>query len=650
MSLHALSPVVHDNDTVSIESSAAAARDAQKRGDLEGALAQWQQLRLRFPDDTRGYAECGTLLRELGRFDEADSVLGEGLKAFPANEAITVARAWVAHARGDWPEAERRWSAVRASFPKCYGGYFGGAATLRALRRFDESDQVHRSAFALFPVSEAMLGDFAATAQAQGDLEEASRRWITLHTLFPGKVDVYLRQASSLRDAGLYSEADKVLTAAVARFPVPLDRLLEWARVASERSDWRQATERFRRIASTYDSPRAVVGLAEALFHQRCYEEADEILASAVTRYPDDPEVHRMFAACASQNDRQQEALQRWQTVRRLFPEEVSSACGLIRALTDIGSFDDARSLLSESLRSHATDRGLLEAQANLATRTGAWADAVRMWQELSNAYPEDVNLRNCLMGAQFAERLAVLGASEGMLQSKVDRSGTIAPEPMPRVHRMSEIAWEFESLGDNCDFGLLQRYFGAEPLGLLRWAGTFPDEIIAAAKARFDGVGEPENTVIDVWPNGEYCVTDKRYSMLMHTFTYESVVDRNTFYAQQVKRGRFLKRKLIEDIEANQKLFIYKSPTITKAQAHELKAAMREIGPAWLLVVLLAESGDNVGTVEQKEEGLLLGYIDVFPNFQVPASDAILATWSLICERAFDLWKKSSAAASPQE
>jgi hypothetical protein len=33
-----------------------------------------------------------------------------------------------------------------------------------------------------------------------------------------------------------------------------------------------------------------------------------------------------------------------------------------------------------------------------------------------------------------------------------------------------------FENLGGNCEFGLVQRHFGAEPLSLLRWTATPPE------------------------------------------------------------------------------------------------------------------------------------------------------------------------------
>ena len=37
-----------------------------------------------------------------------------------------------------------------------------------------------------------------------------------------------------------------------------------------------------------------------------------------------------------------------------------------------------------------------------------------------------------------------------------------------------------FESLGDNCEFGFVQRKFGTEPAGLLRWAIASPAALVA--------------------------------------------------------------------------------------------------------------------------------------------------------------------------
>jgi hypothetical protein len=51
------------------------------------------------------------------------------------------------------------------------------------------------------------------------------------------------------------------------------------------------------------------------------------------------------------------------------------------------------------------------------------------------------------------------------------------------------------ESLDDSCEFGMVQRRFGAEPLALPRWTDTPPDLLAAAFRARLKGVDEPQFT-----------------------------------------------------------------------------------------------------------------------------------------------------------
>jgi tetratricopeptide (TPR) repeat protein len=478
----------------------------------------------------------------------------------------------------------------------------------------------------------------AALRQEQdGEADAALETWRIARERHPGNPNAYTQSAWFLRRARRLEDADNLLAEAAAKFPRHMDILLDRAWVAAERGDWTLAASRFREIAETHNEPRAFVGLTEALLSQRAYDEADALLAEATRRFPEDIGIARAFATCAGQADRKDQALQRWQDVHRRFPDDMSSVSGLARAMTDSGAFAEARALLAEVIARHPDDRGLLEARANLATRTEDWAGAIAGWQQLVTAFPDDVRLRNNLMGAEQGAKLAALGAGE-------DSAPTAAQTPPSERGRMYEIVSAFESLGDNCDFGQLQRYFQAEPLGLLRWAGTFPHEIIAAAKARFEGVGEPENMVIETWANGEYSVSDRRYNMLMHSFTFDNVVDRETFTAQQIKRGRYLRRQLLEDIEDGQKILVYKSATITEAQARELHAALRAIGPAWLLVVRLADEKNTPGTVIQAGDGLMFGFIDNFATFQTSeVSDEGVACWATICEKAYTMWKTAT-------
>ncbi|HVH82471.1 MAG TPA: hypothetical protein VM782_23955, partial [Stellaceae bacterium] len=106
----------------------------------------------------------------------------------------------------------------------------------------------------------------------------------------------------------------------------------------------------------------------------------------------------------------------------------------------------------------------------------------------------------------------------------------TVASEPRPRrtfVPKeasdaapidLSALMMGFESLGENCEFGLVQRRCGAEPLGLFRFASAPLPKLMAGLEARFEGMADPENLMVQLSDAGtEYMVEDQRFGFLYH-------------------------------------------------------------------------------------------------------------------------------------
>src|SRR5260370_7223758 len=54
------------------------------------------------------------------------------------------------------------------------------------------------------------------------------------------------------------------------------------------------------------------------------------------------------------------------------------------------------------------------------------------------------------------------------------------------------ELMYRFASLGDNCEFGLVQRRCGAEPLGLFRFATIDVKDLARALEARLPAIPDP--------------------------------------------------------------------------------------------------------------------------------------------------------------
>jgi hypothetical protein len=213
----------------------------------------------------------------------------------------------------------------------------------------------------------------------------------------------------------------------------------------------------------------------------------------------------------------------------------------------------------------------------------------------------------------------------------------------------ISEIALRFESIGENCEFGLFQRRCDAEPLGLLRFSSTFMRNLIRGVESGFEGLGETEDIEprLEGAPRKEFMIHETRYGLVYHTFVFEGQRSVWLMREQESARLKFLRRKFIEDLEAAEKIFVYRySGPISEEEILPLHLALNRYGPATLLWVVPAERDRPTGTVEVLMPGLLKGYIDRFAP-EDNAHDLSFDGWLRVCANAcvLDRLQKPAAA-----
>jgi hypothetical protein len=208
--------------------------------------------------------------------------------------------------------------------------------------------------------------------------------------------------------------------------------------------------------------------------------------------------------------------------------------------------------------------------------------------------------------------------------------------EPSPQLPH-DQMIMRFESLGDNCEFGLVQRVMGAEPLGLLRFSYIELRQLLRGLRCGFDRLGDPDTTEISIFGvDKEIVVSESLYGMTYHTYQYESQIDLDTVHRQQVTRLSFLRRKLLEDIGNGEKIFVLKrTRPLRPEEVLPLYAVLNELGRNWLLWMLPSDATHPPGTVELLLPGLLRGYIDRFaPNEN--AHDLSFDAWTAVCKAAW--------------
>ncbi len=170
------------------------------------------------------------------------------------------------------------------------------------------------------------------------------------------------------------------------------------------------------------------------------------------------------------------------------------------------------------------------------------------------------------------------------------------------------DLLGRFEGIGDNCQFGNVQRHFGIEPLGLLRFAGV--RDLHRLFASRFAGLGEP-GSLVAYLAGPEYQIRDHEYGLFYHTFRYQNEVTHEEVLAENETKIRYLIRKLTEDLEDGEKIFVYRRfveddlPTVA-----ELHRVLRGYGPAKLLWVTTGVPGRAPGDVEWAGPDLLRGHL----------------------------------------
>ena len=609
---------------------------ASIRLDWPEARQRWRQVVERFPEHPFSLLGLAREHRGLGQLGKAEALLSDSAKRIEQHIPIKSEWADVALRRRDWPEAERRWQDVAQRWPGNVAGPLGLARAVRDGGRLAEADALFEAAVARFPDDRALRQDWADCATRQRRWGEALRRWELVVARQAADAAAALGRARCLRHLGRFGEADAVLSAAVRRYPDEFAVWRAWADSPGLRRNgipalarWDEVRRRFPNQPDSYTRP------ADVHHKYLRHDAAANLLAMARQRLPDDLNVALAAADNAEARGELDEAHRQYRAATERFGQHPAALSGLARTAARAGRHDEARAHIEQAVRSFP-DQPLLRLQsAELALAGGDLADAAQQWRAIRQSLTESGLVERQLHKLRWR-----------MLDFGVDPQHEGA-DATSAVLTLREIAQQFESLGgiyEGCEFATFQSYLGAEPLGLLRWATGRPQDVIAGLNAEFAGVGEPEQTLIEINDKGEYMTSDRLYGMGSHTFVYVQDVDRESIMRRVKTRLQFLRRKFLEDLKRSDKIFIYKYnvDAISLETIRAMRAALSRHSTATLFIVRRADAEHPFPTVEFLSPGVMIGYMDQFsygPDGK-PTGQRAHESWSTITRAAFDLWR----------
>ena len=195
-----------------------------------------------------------------------------------------------------------------------------------------------------------------------------------------------------------------------------------------------------------------------------------------------------------------------------------------------------------------------------------------------------------------------------------------------------------FDSLGDNCEFGIAQRLSGHEPLGLLRFTATPLPALFDLLLHEFEGLGDPASVTLELrGEQREYILNEIRYNLTYHTFVNADQMAEDRVRHRETQKLTLLRRRMLDDLRCGRRIYIVKrNDGLRDDDVWALFLLLRRFGPNRLLYVAQA-SHHAPGHVMLRAPGLAYGTIDRF----APYSDAAavsLACWHALCSNALQL------------
>ena len=483
----------------------------------------------------------------------------------------------------------------------------------------------------------ARLRAEALASTEAGRWAEATDRWERYTARDADDAEAWGLLILGYRETGRLDEADRVAAPLLDRFADPWRILTEWALVPFATRDWPEAARRWTRVRDRYpDNVEALARSASVAEELGDHIGAAGFLEAARHASGDSWWTLVTTAQFFERRGAWHGAVPLWRRAAARPDAGTEPVENLARCLNGAGKFEIAEATIATYLAQAAPTEALLCEHARAAAGRGDWSVAASRWQAVVEAFPGNTGAASHLGDALWHTQVAAgMDASAAPARPAADVTAdvTAADALDPKALSMC-----FESLGDNCEFGIFQRHHGAEPIGLYRWGAVGVSFLIEALYARFEGMGEPENTELTGHPGDEYTLRDRRHWLEGHTFVPYNEEQFPRIYKRQAAAMGFLSERLLQDLEEPWKIFVYK-PRLGVIEDHEryaLRLALDTIGDAPLMCVRVPQDAARIGTVERISRGLYVGNIHhVSPEARKDEID--YPGWLALCRLALE-------------
>lgn len=460
--------------------------------------------------------------------------------------------------------------------------------------------------------------------------------------------------AQTLIDQGRRGDADIVLGFGLSLYPSNYRLLREYAWNAQNDRRYRDALARWEAVHNERpNDPVGYCGIVSLLRHLGEFSRASELVAEALGKFPNDGFLISEGAFLAEHRHDWEASSLLWKRVidRRGTPTEWLQHHG--HALYILGKFDELEIFLKTARSRLPQFRGFVALEAMLAASQQRWDDSLAIWRTYRERFPDDStgveHYGRTLQEKEFA-----------LVENEETRAATTppvaaAPAKIEIVGNdvIRTLLLHFESIGFDCEFGLVQRRYGAEPLSLLRFNSVAPDNLLAALAERFNDMGDPTTTELVRAGNDEYYLRDRRWGLDMHTFIFVGQQPYDILYNKMCRRVAYLREKFLSDLKDARKILVYSSPMLKLDQLRILHDRLKIFGPVKLLHVRPAnlENAEFAkavpGEVRRIADDLFVGFLSRHGLNEHGSWDIGFDEWIAICRQVKNALETPTSAMS---
>jgi tetratricopeptide (TPR) repeat protein len=436
--------------------------------------------------------------------------------------------------------------------------------------------------------------------------------------------------ASTFRKNGK-SAGDPVITIRYRKGATLTTSLLQRAYAAAAKFNWPHAETLWSEARKEH--PWLADGWVQGVTAlNRLGRKADALtmLEQTEARFPGNPGVRTFAAHQAMEREDWPRAEALWQSARKHSPQLADGWLHGASALRRLERNAEADGLMDQAFLHFPQHKGVQVFFAYDSMRMGRLERALELWSCVLSRHPDDREAQRQHNTVVSDIRNLALGSDQPMGAAEI----FVGPDD-ETARASRDVMLRFQSLGPNCEFGLVQRRFNAEPLGLFRWAAIPIASLASSIASGLAAFHTPDDALLAThYLPTEYYLDLPTIGFSMHTHVSQSE-DAGRLLQPMKRRLRRLREKMLEDMADGDVIFLRKAEVddMPLSDMIGLHDALRQHGPCRLLCVCL-DKGALVGKVFLIKDGLAIGYLHQFWN--LADSDE---GWRLLCTQAAELF-----------